>query len=208
MTNELLRFLEQMEDLFKEHDIEDDQAKKRHLGRYTDQKTECEQRAFDTYDPSSPYEDFKTALIDDYPEAKMAAKGTQANLRKFCKEHQPLHVDNINELQSLTRSFRAEQKLLLKPPVLVSNRELVDLFLGCLKEAFRTQVEHSVNIQLAKDSKKKSVDDEARHPEDPYDILEVIEMAETIAGCAQGVTSSDTTRQGVNTTEARATRDS
>lgn len=205
---ELLRFIEQMEDLFKEHDIEDDQAKKRHLGRYTDQKTEFEWRAFDTYDPTSTYEEFKTALIDDYPEAKMAGKGTLANLRKICKEHQRLHVDDINELKSLTRSFRAEQKLLLKPPALVSNRELVDLFLGCLKEAFRTQVEHSLNIQLAKDSKKKSVDNEARRPEDPYDILAVIEMAETIAGRAQGVTSSDTTRHGVNATEAKATRDS
>ena len=133
---ELLRFIEQMEDLFKEHDIEDDQAKKRYLGRYTDQKTEFEWRAFDTYDPSSTDEEFKTALIDDYPEAKMAGKGTLENLRKICKEHQRLHIDDINELKSLTRSFRAEQKLLLKPPALVSNRELVDLFLGCLKEAF------------------------------------------------------------------------
>ena len=87
-------------------------------------------------------------------------------------------------------------------------RVLFRSFLGCLKEAFRTQVEHSLNIQLAKDSKKKSVDNEARHPEDPYDILEVIKMAETIAGCAQGVTSSDMTRHGVNATEARATCDS
>ena len=62
---------------------------------------------------------------------------------------------------------------------------------------------------MAKDSKKKSVDNEARRrPEDPYDILEVIEMAETIAGHVQGVRSSDMTRHGVNTTEARATRDS
>jgi hypothetical protein len=89
----------------------------------------------------------------------------------------------------------------------VSNRELVDLFLGCLKEAFRAQVEHSLNIQLSKDSKKKSVDDKARRPEDPYDILDVIEMAETIAGRAQGVTSSNATRHGVNATEVRATRE-
>ena len=96
--------------LVQKHDIEDDQAKKRHLGRYTDQKTEFEWRAFHTYDPSSTYEELKTALIDDYPEAKMAGKGTLENLRKFCKEHQCPHVDNINELKSLTRSFRAEQK--------------------------------------------------------------------------------------------------
>jgi len=47
---------------------------------------------------------------------------------------------------------------------------------------------------LSKDSKKKSIDDDkARHPEDLYDILEVIEMAESIAGRAQGATSSNVT---------------
>jgi hypothetical protein len=96
----------------------------------------------------------------------------------------------------------------LNPPALVSNRELVDLFLGCLKETFRTQVEHSQNIQMSKDSKKKSVsDDKVRHPEDLYDIIEVIEMAETISGCAQGETSLNTTRHGVNTTEVKTTRE-
>ena len=205
---ELLRFIEQMEDLFREYGVDGDQAKKRYLGKYTDQKTEFEWRAFDTYDSSSTYEEFKTALIDDYPEAKMAGKGTLSNLRKICKEHQRIHVDDFAELKSLTRSFKAEQKLLLKPPALVSNRELVDLFLGCLKEAFRAQVEHSLNIQLSKDSKKRSVDDDkARRPEDPYDILEVIEMAETIAGRAQGATSSSAPRHGVNTTEVKATRE-
>ena len=170
---ELLRFVEQMEDLFKEYGVSEDQAKKRYLGKYTDQKTEFEWRAFDTYDSSSSYEEFKAALIDDYPEAKMAGKGTLSNLRKICKEHQCIHVDDFAELKSLTRSFEAEQKLLLKPPALVSNRELVDLFLGCLKEALQTQVEHSLNIQLSKDSKKKSIDDDkACHPEDLYDILE------------------------------------
>jgi len=114
----------------------------------------------------------------------------------------------LPNLKSLTRSFKAEQKLLLKPPALVSNRELVDLFLGCLKEAFQTQVEHSLNIQLSKDSKKKSVDDDkACCPEDPYDILEVIEMAESIAGCTQGATSSNATGCGMNVTEARTTQE-
>lgn len=197
-----------MEDLFKEYGIDDDQDKKRYLGKYTDQKTEFEWRAFETYDLSSTYEDFKTALIDDYPEAKMAGKGTLQNLRKICKTHQRIHADDFAELKSLTRGFKAEQKLLLTPPALVSNRELVDLFLDCLKDTFKSQVEHSLGIQLSKDSKKKSVgDDKARRPEDPYDILDVIEMAETISGRTQGAASSTATRHGVNTTEVKATRE-
>jgi len=57
---------------------------------------------------------------------------------------------------------------------------------------------------LSKDSKKKSIDDDkACCPEDLYDILEVIEMAESIAGRAQGATLSNVTGCGMNTTEAR-----
>jgi len=48
-----------------------------------DQKTEFEWRGFDTYDSSSSYEEFKAALIDDYPEAKMGGKGTLSNFKKI-----------------------------------------------------------------------------------------------------------------------------
>ena len=67
------------------------------------------------------------------------------------------------------------------------------------------QVENSLNIQLAKDPKGKSREDKSdRRPEDPYDISDVIEMAETIAGCAQGGTASSAWRHGVNTVETRS----
>jgi len=78
-----------------------------------DQKTEFEWRAFDTYNSSSSYEEFKVALIDDYPEAKMAGKGTLSNLRKICKEHQRIHIEAtcLGEQQGISRSvFRMSQR--------------------------------------------------------------------------------------------------
>jgi len=64
--------------------------------------------------------------------------------------------------------------------------------------------EHSLNIQLSRHSKKKSIDDnKAHHPEDPYNILEVIEMAKTISGCAQGATLSNVTGHSMNMAEVR-----
>ncbi|EDR07416.1 uncharacterized protein LACBIDRAFT_327891 [Laccaria bicolor S238N-H82] len=173
---ELLRFIDQMEDLFTEHGIDDDQEKKKQLGRYTDQMTEFEWRAFDTFAPEIEYKEFKQALIDDYPEAKNAGKGTLANLRKICNDHQRIDIDDIVALKSLTRGFRAEQKLLLVPPALLSR------------------------------DKGKAVDGKEHRPEDPYAILDVIEMAETIAGRAQGISSSSDTWVGVNATETRTTR--
>ncbi|EDR07192.1 uncharacterized protein LACBIDRAFT_328208 [Laccaria bicolor S238N-H82] len=115
---ELSRFIDQMEDLFTEHGINDDQEKKKQLGRYTDQKTEFEWRAFNTFAPEVEYKEFKQVLINDYPEAKMAGKGTLANLRKICKDHQCINIDDFIALKNLTRSFWAEQKLLLMPPAL------------------------------------------------------------------------------------------
>ncbi|EDR02091.1 uncharacterized protein LACBIDRAFT_332715 [Laccaria bicolor S238N-H82] len=165
-----------MEDLFTEHGINDDQEKKKQLGRYTDQMTEFEWQAFDTFAPEIEYKEFKQALIDDYPEAKNAGKGTLANLRKICNDHQRIDIDDIVALKSLTRGFRAEQKLLLVPPALLSR------------------------------DKGKAVDGKECRPEDPYAILDVIEMAETIAGCAQGISSSSDTRVGVNATETWTTR--
>ncbi|EDQ99030.1 uncharacterized protein LACBIDRAFT_335402 [Laccaria bicolor S238N-H82] len=130
---ELLRFIDQMEDLFTEHGIDDDQEKKKQLGRYTDQMTEFE------WFPSR----------------------TKITLGATC--------------------------------------------LGCLRDSFQGQVEGSLNIKLSRD-KGKAVDGKEHRPEDPYAILDVIEMAETIAGRAQGISSSSDTWVGVNATETRTTR--
>jgi hypothetical protein len=184
---ELLRFMDQMEDLFEEYGIHDDQNKKKKLGKYADQQTEFEWKAFDQYADDHTFADFKKALIDDYPEAQMAGKGTLTTLKKVCKENSKLLESDYPELKNLTRSFRAQQKLLMTPPVLVSNRELVDMFLGCLRESFASQVRSSLNIEQTKDRKQKGkADASVRRPEDPYDIIDVIDMAETIAGRLRG----------------------
>ena len=186
---ELLRFIDQMEDLFDEYGINDNQEKKKKLGKYTDQQTEFEWKAFNEFEEGKTFADFKKALIEDYPEAQMAGKGTLAALNKVCKENSRLAEGDYAELKTLTRSFRAQQKLLMAPPVLVSNRELVDMFLNCLRESFASQVRSSLNIEQSKDRKEKDKEDTAtRRPEDPYDIIDVINMAETIAGRLRGNT--------------------
>jgi len=190
---ELLRFLDQMEDLFEEYGIRNDQEKKKKLGKYADQQTEFEWKAFNEFDENISFADFKKALIDDYPDAQMAGKGTLTALKIVCKENSKLLESDYAELKALTRSFRAQQKLLLAPPVLVSNRELVDMFLGCLRESFASQVRSSLNIEQTKDRKQKDREDTTiRRPEDPYDIIDVIDMAETIAGRLRGNTRDQT----------------
>jgi len=185
---ELLQFIDQMEDLFEEYGIRNDQDKKKKLGKYTDQQTEFEWKAFKEFEDGVDFAEFKKALIDDYPEAQMARKGTLTALKNVCRENSRLLEGDYAQLKTLIRSFRAQQKLLLVPPILVSNRELVDMFLGCLRESFASQVWSSLNIEQTRDRKQKDKEDTAvRQPEDPYDILDVIDIAETIAGCLRGI---------------------
>jgi len=156
---ELLQFIDQMEDLFKEYGIHNDQDKKKKLGKYADQQTEFEWKAFREFEDGVDFAEFKKALIDDYPEAQMARKGTLTALKNVCRENSRLLEGDYTQLKTLIRSFRAQQKLLLVPPVLVSNRELVDMFLGCLRESFASQVRSSLNIEQTRDRKQKDKED-------------------------------------------------
>jgi len=81
----------------------------------------------------------------------MAGKGTLTALKNVCRENSRLLEGDCAQLKILIHSFRAQQKLLLVPPVLVSNRELVDMSLGCLRESFASQVRSSLNIEQTRD---------------------------------------------------------
>ncbi|KIK05340.1 hypothetical protein K443DRAFT_130488 [Laccaria amethystina LaAM-08-1] len=144
---------DQMEDHFYYYGIRNDQDKKKKLGKYADQQTEFEWKAFDQYADDHTFADFKKALIDDYPKAQMAGKGTSTTLKK-----------SPTKIADGTTSS-------------------VDMFLGCLRESFASQVRSSLNIEQTKDWKQKGKEDASvRRPEDPYDIIDIIDMAETIAG--------------------------
>jgi len=156
---ELLQFIDQMEDLFEEYGIHNDQDKKKKLGKYADQQTEFEWKAFKEFEDGIDFAEFKKALIDDYPEAQMARKGTLTALKNVCRENSRLLEGDYTQLKTLIRSFRAQQQLLLVPPILVSNRELVDMFLGCLRESFASQVRSSLNIEQTRDRKQKDKED-------------------------------------------------
>jgi len=73
---ELLHFIDQMEDLFEEYGIHNDQDKKKKLGKYADQQTEFEWKAFKEFEDSINFSEFEKALIDDDPDSQMAGKGT------------------------------------------------------------------------------------------------------------------------------------
>jgi len=182
-------------------------VRKKKLGKYTDQQTEFKWKPFKEFEDSVDFAEFKKALINDYPEAQMARKGTLTALKNVCRENSRLLEGNYAQLKTLIHSFRAQQRLLLIPPMLVSNRELVDMFLGCLRESFASQVWSSLHIEQTRDQKQKDKEDTSiRQPEDPYDILDIIDMAETIAGCLRGNSHDQAVIARSDTMQVQASR--
>ena len=189
---ELRRFLRQLEDLWKEAGIESDEEKKESLGKYADQESEEEWRALDAYSEGT-WDDFKKEILENYPEASAAERGTPARIRQIVKEADGIELGETTKLYTYRRAFLAEASKLKKPPAVMSNRELVELFMGGLALPFGQAVLQYLggNKRLArreKESVGKSSEKE-RRPEDRYDLEEVCKAAGEVSENAQGMLS-------------------
>ncbi|KAF8806711.1 hypothetical protein BYT27DRAFT_7102176, partial [Phlegmacium glaucopus] len=124
---ELRRFLRQMEDLWKEAGIVDDEDKKTSIGKYADQESEEEWTALETHEQGHSWEEFKKELVENYPESAAAERGTPARIRQLCAETRNIRLGDLQALYAFRRAFMSEAKKLLKAPAAMANRELVEL---------------------------------------------------------------------------------
>ena len=134
---ELWWFLRIMEDLWQEAGIVDDDVK---VGKYANQESEEEWTALEMYEAGHSWTEFKDKLIENYPEAVAAERGTPAGIRQLCSETRDIRLGNFVALYAFCQAFMAEVKKLVKPPAAMSNRELVKLFLGCLSDQMASAV--------------------------------------------------------------------
>ena len=215
--HELRRFLRLVEDLWRDAGITDDEVKKTSIGKYADQDSEEEWRALETYEPGHSWEEFKAELIENYPEAAAAERGTPARIRTLCMETRDIKLGDMPTLYIFRRAFMAEAKKLMRPPAAMSNRELVELFIGCLSESMASAVlqylshnpsgkvqEQGVNSK--KDSEKgkqrsteTSIEGNTspaemqvestlvRRPEDRYDLEDICDAAVHVSKTSQGM---------------------
>ncbi|SJL11298.1 uncharacterized protein ARMOST_14701 [Armillaria ostoyae] len=142
----LRHFLGQMEDLFSDYSITDDDEKKKKLVRYTDTHTEEEWQALDEYD-SGTFAEFKEAVLKNYPEAADAETGTWERLTCIARKFSNLGADEHESYLKFKRRFLTEAKKLQKPPALVTNRELVEKFTESLSPAFRENIAAQLSIK-------------------------------------------------------------
>ena len=169
---ELVRFISRMEDLYKKYGVTDDKEKIEMLGKYADAKSENEWCYLKAY-KGADFTKFKKELVNSYPEAADQERGSLKKLVRLCKEHKGIDQTDLAELKSLVRGFVAEVGKLQEPPALLSNREAVERFLGCLDDDFRNSVQSRLEI-LTK------VDENAVRSEDRFQLDDVIDTALSI----------------------------
>ena len=75
--------------------------------------------------------------MEDLAEAQ---RGTPQRLRQICSKTPEIALGDIQALYAFRRKFHTEAKKLLVEPAVMSNRELVDLFLERLADNMRTAV--------------------------------------------------------------------
>jgi hypothetical protein len=202
---ELRRFVERMEDLWRAADITDDEIRKEALGKYADQESEEQWKALDTYEKGYTWDEFKGELIANYPEAAEAERGTPARIRQLSRETKGIKLGDLASLYAFRRAFIAEAKKLVRPPAAMSNRELVELFIESLSESMAAavlqylgnQAEQRSVVQRPTESVAEGKRAEPstsgaasrivqRRPEDQYDLDEVCRAAVHVSERSQG----------------------
>ena len=187
--HELRRFLRLMEDLWKGAGVDDDDVKKTSIGKYADQESEEEWAALESYGSGHSWEEFKDELLENYPEAAAAERGTPARIRQICADTREVRLGDLQALYSFRRAFMAEAKKLLKPPAAMANRELVELFISCLSEHLASAVLQYLGNKSTAKGKDRQEGDVPRRPEDRYDLEEVCKAAIQVSESSQGMFS-------------------
>ena len=192
----LRRFIRLMEDLWKEAGVASDESKKSMIGKYADQDSEEEWAAFKSFEAGHSWEEFKSELVENYPEAAAAERGTPARIRQLCAETSKVRLGDMPALYAFNRAFMAEARKLRKPPEAMANRELVELYIGCLSESLSSallQYLGNKTFSTSLDKGKERPDasavtkKEPRRPEDRYDLEEVSKAAIWVSDNSQGI---------------------
>jgi len=117
-----------MDDWFSEEGIQGDTERKKRL---TDMEMERQWKALPEFSTGT-YEALKEKLLMLYPKAEELGRGSVDNLKKKMRGIGEIRVNNQDILLSLIRIVTAELSKLkdIMPPI-HTNRELVEMFLGC-----------------------------------------------------------------------------
>ncbi|KAF5330636.1 hypothetical protein D9619_005712 [Psilocybe cf. subviscida] len=130
---ELLRYIEDIDELIKTHSITDEEEKKALLLHYTSVGVEHQWKALPSAATGKTYEDFKKGVLAEYPKADAMKSGMQKQLDKVLKKYKGSIKHELNELMAYKHKFNMEVSSL---GALLSNSVQVEMFLSCLDPDF------------------------------------------------------------------------
>lgn len=141
---ELPQFLEHIERMMELAEIPADQ-KNTFVVRYACRRPAIEWKQFDSYKLS--YKRFKKEILENYPAAKDSERGSIRGLKKALKEFGRGEISLFDryELMKLARSMNVEGSKLLASR-LITNREIVAMFMEKLDENFREKILHNLDL--------------------------------------------------------------
>ena len=150
--------------------------KEESIGKYADQESEEEWGALKAFNEGYTWDEFEKELLDNYPEASAAERGMPARIQQIVWEADNVELGDTLKLYSYRWAFLAEANKLMKPPAVMSNRELVELFMGGLSltmgQAVLQFLGGSAKKKVTEKGKEAKVKD-LRRPEDQYNLDEV-----------------------------------
>lgn len=196
----LLRYIEDVDELIKIHNITNDLEKKSLLLRYTSMRVEHQWKALPSAAVGVSYANFKDAVLAEYPEVAFLTQGSRQRFDTVLKRYKGISDHNLLELFAYKREFMAEATLLGD---LLSNSVLVERFLSCLHPDFSRRI--TAALLLNRQAITSVVDgfkmvntagnlqfpaENARRADDRYELKEVIAMAIDLSKQAVSIASS------------------
>ncbi|KAJ7939083.1 hypothetical protein B0H13DRAFT_1544390, partial [Mycena leptocephala] len=114
---DLMTFVDHVEQILNLAGITDDAEKKLHLTNYLPNKKKISWHALPTYNQGT-YEEFLKEVYKSYPEINSEKAGTVENLRRLCKRNEGISVTEEGRLRRFGVEFLTEIKKLLVTPAL------------------------------------------------------------------------------------------
>jgi hypothetical protein len=184
---DLLDYVEEIAELIRLLDVEDDQEKKRLFVKYLPYRKKQNWMALDEFTDGT-YEEFKAAVAKSYPEILTDFEGSLEALNKVCKVYRGVAVTDEGKLRRFGIEFVTIAKKLMEGRSLLTNVEACRKYLNTLDPIFAAALRMTItSTQLVKSTLAPEVavaGAAAAVPArrgDPVKIVDLIKMAETMA---------------------------
>ncbi|KAJ7477810.1 hypothetical protein B0H11DRAFT_1916984 [Mycena galericulata] len=144
---ELLSFVDQVEEIFSCANMIDDVKKKEYITSLLPLRWRKLWQALDCY-YSGSFADYLGEIYKSYPEVQTERSGSLERLMEICQSYDGIGAAQEGRLRRFGVEFKAEFRKLLMAPVLITNSNAVERYLGTLEPNFAMAIRSVVRSSL------------------------------------------------------------